>query len=610
MAEGFCSPGRRDFWTEMKKIRGGKGSLPTCVDDATGENEIAHLFSEKYKELYTSVPYNHSDLVELITDLQGTQQEHLAAHNGCHAVGMSDVEGIIRKLKSGKSDDNGSMYTNHIIHGSRKLFLYLALLFSCMLKHCCVPHAFTVSTLIPIPKNKKKSLNDASNYRAIALSNILGKVLDHILLVKCRHVFTSSDHQFGFKAKHSTSMCSFVLQETAQYYLNHDSDVYCTLLDASKAFDRVEYVKLFRSLVAKSICPVICLFLVKLYTSQNVRVKWGQVLSHSSRVMNGVKQGGVLSPLMFSVYIDNLLTFLSNARVGCYLGDAFCGALGYADDVVLLAPTLSALHAMLRKCEVFGHDYNVLFNSSKSKAIVMKSNPHTCSPDPVINFMNGRIEVVKYDRHLGHLTGNISQDDIITSVINDFQRRVNMVRMHFKNLPSNVMYSIFKMYCMPLYGSQLFNLDCRGIQRFYVAWRKAVRYCLNLPYRCHSRLLHLICEDVPIDIQLYRRFSNFFLSLSRSRNALVKAAFRLILEGSGTAISETLTVVAAYRRIRRHEFHTHSPSFDQPPTHDVDAAIALAVRELLEEKRACTLGDEGLFSLEECDIALYSLCVL
>ena len=144
---------------------------------------------------------------------------------------------------------------------------------------------------------------------------------------------------------------------------------------------------------------------------------------HVEVALVGVKQGGVLSPLMFSVYIDNLLTLLSNARVGCYLGDVLCGALEYADDIVLLAPTLSALRVLLRECEVFGHEFNVLFNSSKSKAIVMRS-PQSNGPDPVINFMSGHIEVVKCDKHLGHLFGNVSQDNIITNVINDFQAKV------------------------------------------------------------------------------------------------------------------------------------------------------------------------------------------
>ena len=63
--------------------------------------------------------------------------------------------------------------------------------------------------------------------------------------------------------------------------------------------------------------------------------------------MNGVKQGGVLSPILFIIHSDLLLRSLKDCGVGCYIGHVFAGALAYADDVVLLAPTKSALSHIL-----------------------------------------------------------------------------------------------------------------------------------------------------------------------------------------------------------------------------------------------------------------------
>ena len=62
--------------------------------------------------------------------------------------------------------------------------------------------------------------------------------------------------------------------------------------------------------------------------------------------MNGVKQGAVLSPILFCVYIDDLLLLLAKAGVGCYIGFHFVGALAYADDIVLVAPSASALYVV------------------------------------------------------------------------------------------------------------------------------------------------------------------------------------------------------------------------------------------------------------------------
>ena len=126
-----------------------------------------------------------------------------------------------------------------------------------IMNHGVIPQSMLLGTIVPIPKNRRKSMNDSSNYRGITLSGIMGKILDNILLSTNMNIFSSSYLQFGFKAKHSTTHCTFVAQEVVNYYVKHNSSVYCVLLDASQAFDRVEYVKLFEVLLNRNICPLV-----------------------------------------------------------------------------------------------------------------------------------------------------------------------------------------------------------------------------------------------------------------------------------------------------------------------------------------------------------------
>ena len=99
-------------------------------------------------------------------------------------------------------------------------------------------------------------------------------------------------------------------------------------------------------------------------------VRWQGERSEPFDCSNGVKQGGVLSPVLFCIYMDALLDELSKEGVGCHVGHAFAGALSYADDLTLISPSLNSMKKMLSICERFANSYDVLFNSSKSVSLI------------------------------------------------------------------------------------------------------------------------------------------------------------------------------------------------------------------------------------------------
>jgi len=179
-------------------------------------------------------------------------------------------------------------------------------------------------------------------------------------------IVVTSQQQLGFKSNHSTSMRTMVLKETLAYYKVDGGSAFCTFLDATKAFDRVNYCKLFSVLMKRNISPLYLRLLFNMYTNSNARVSWNGVFSHSFKVENGVKQGGIASPVLLCVYLDELLQRLHESGVGCYTGSVFVGALAYADDVALLAPTPSAMRRLLKICDSFGTEFSVAFNASKS----------------------------------------------------------------------------------------------------------------------------------------------------------------------------------------------------------------------------------------------------
>ena len=358
-------------------------------------------------------------------------------------ITVSNVIKGISVLKRDKTDIDSGHCTNHLIYSCHKLHVVLTLLFNSMLVHGFAPSGMLKGTVIPIPKNKLKSINDSGNYRGITLSSIIGKLLDNIILNRYRMLLNTSEFQFGVKSESSITPCTFVLEEVVQYYKNNNTNVYVIMPDASKAFARVEYIKLFSLLVNRKLCPVVCRLLLYMYTNQHLCVKWGSHVSREFCVHNGVKQGGILSPLLFTVYVDVLLLRLKQAGLGCHIGNTFVGTVAYADDVVILAPTVNALKSMLNICDDFGSDYQVLFNSNKYQLL-----HYSISRKVIENIVHNNqvIECKALATHLGHTVGPCAKTNVIQDGIDRFTTALNGIIASFHDAFTDVKYKLFKAY--------------------------------------------------------------------------------------------------------------------------------------------------------------------
>ena len=104
-----------------------------------------------------------------------------------------------------------------------------------------------------------------------------------------------------------------------------------------------------------------------MYLNQACCVKWNSKNSSDFTVSNGVKQGAVISPILFSAYMDILFKQLKHNGIGCHVGPVYAGAFGYADDVALVAPSLYSLKCMIATCEEFAKKHQITFNPTKSK---------------------------------------------------------------------------------------------------------------------------------------------------------------------------------------------------------------------------------------------------
>ena len=309
MGEAIARKNDRMLWDEVRKMSKSSNELPSMMDGQTGIEEISKIFADKCETLYNSVSYDNHDMdnlkKEIDTHIEKVCPNDLVQTNCKQNITVKELKDAVGMLKWGKKEENG-LYSNHFKYGSERLFVLLTLLFNSMLSHGIAPDELLLGTMIPLIKDGRMSKQCSDNYRALTIGTGLSKLLETIILNKQTDALKTSELQFGFKEKSSTTMCTFMVLETIEYYKSKGSNVHVMLLDASKAFDRVNYIKLFDKLLRKGMCPLTVRLLLSMYTNQKLQVKWNNHLTQKFNVTNGVQQGRVLLPLLSSIYEDKL----------------------------------------------------------------------------------------------------------------------------------------------------------------------------------------------------------------------------------------------------------------------------------------------------------------
>ena len=140
--------------------------------------------------------------------------------------------------------------------------------------------------------------------------------------------------------------------------------MYAAALDVSKAFNRVNHFKLFRTLVNSRIplafIDVLCHWSGKLCCV----VRWRGMMSTVFSIGSGVRQGGTLSPALFNLFINVIIFNLNQSGFGCRVQRTYIGCILYADDIILLSPTVSGLQAMLNVCYASSCELRLQFNAN------------------------------------------------------------------------------------------------------------------------------------------------------------------------------------------------------------------------------------------------------
>ena len=311
------------------------------------------------------------------------------------------------------------------------------------------------SVIVPLVKAKGGDLTDVNNYRAIALSNSITKILESVLLNRVLSTDASDCYQFGFKSGHSTGLCTKTMKNVIDYYTRQGSHVFTCFVDFSKAFDKVNYWKLFSKLLDDEVdCNVVALLAVW-YSKQSTCVRWKNTTSIPFSVGNRTRQGGIISPYFLTRYIRELVSAVALANVGCNIGGVFYNILAYADDIVLLAPSWIALQLLINVLSRYAQDIDMVCNIDKTVCMVFNPSCRRmiiAAEFPLFSINGVDLKFVNQFKYLGHMINNdFRVDDDIKREIRNMFMRSNILIRRYSKCSVAVKLLLFKAFCLCLY---------------------------------------------------------------------------------------------------------------------------------------------------------------
>jgi len=398
--EALLRKNGKEFWKCWNSKTGNKYKNIRHVDGIADSATVAHNFAKHFEQICRphTASFNENmkeKYIEMRTKYFTPQIDK------CMDFDIQLIDSAVSGMSCGKAAGLDGLSAEHVKHSHPIVIAILCKLFNLFVYTGYLPSRFGTSYTVPIPKHDGRlhalSVND---FRGISISPVISKIFEHAVLVRFTDYFSTSDHQFGFKKKLSCCHAIYCVRNVVDRYVNNGSTVNICTVDLSKAFDRMNHFVLFIKLMERRL-PVQLLNLFVLWFSiSETCVRWGSHDSHFIKLTCGVRQGGVLSPYFFSIFVDDIVNKITECNFGCYIRNICTSIFLYADDIILLSPSVSGLLSLLRACEMAIQEIDMEINAAKTVCMRIGSRYNaTCAS---LTLCNGtQLQWVNTCKYLG-----------------------------------------------------------------------------------------------------------------------------------------------------------------------------------------------------------------
>ena len=454
-------------------------------------------------------------------------------------ITIEEITCALKKLKSGKSPGPDGIPNEFFRNSKASLIPMLLFVFNAIFDAGVFPKEWGKGIIVPL--HKKGSFQDPNNFRGITLLDSIGKIFTFILnqrLTKWADMMDKiTECQAGFRRGYSTIDNIFVLHVMVQKYLcKSKGRFYCVFIDFSKAFDSVNHNLLLYRLCLEGIGGKMFNILKSMYQEVKSCVKAKQGRTDYFQCTVGVRQGCMLSPFLFSLFINELNVMLENSgnkgiQITQELYDLF--SLLYADDVIIFSDTPVGLQRLIRVLESFCTKWKLSVNLNKSQVIVFRRGGILKKGEQW--FFNGqKMKIVSYYKYLGLMISSRNVWGKAVSTLADQARKAmssifRMIR-NTCTLPFKEYFKLFDTMILPVltYGAEIW-----GYRMYNVAERVQLKYCkafMGVKSSTADVCVLGDCGRFPIFIYTYKKVLCYWYKLLKMpRNRVAKHAYELAI---------------------------------------------------------------------------------
>ena len=491
------------FWKGVNRVRKPKEQMSMRVKDANGqmlnsEEEVRQRWSEYFEELLNVE--DESEAVISCLGRGGVRGERALEQD---EISVGEVEKAIKELKCGKSSGEDGITAEMLKAGGRVVVEWMMrICFVCM-SVGRVPEEWRTSIVVPIYKGKGAK-DECKNYRGISLLSVPGKVYGRLVIERVRKLTERSvrDEQGGFRKGRGCVDQVFMLKNICEKYLEKCKDVFVAFMDLEKAYDRVDRKAMWQVLRVCGIGGKLLEAVKSFYEGSTGSVRVGRKCGRTFTVEVGLRQGCVMSPWLFNLFMDGVVREVDarmlgrgvRLRNGMERDMKGCewqlNQILYADDTALVADDERKLQMLVTEFERVCKARKLCVNVGKSK--VMRLTRSEAPNQLEVWLSSGKLEEVRCFRYLGvDIANDGTMREEVKHRVTEGERVLGALRGMWTNegMTMDAKKGLYEGVVVPtlLYGSETWSLNASERKRFEVTEMKCLRSMCGVSIRDRVR---------------------------------------------------------------------------------------------------------------------------